>query len=548
METAVINDLADIQSRLFTVSQLLNLQTEKQEKINHDIIDILNQFKTELRILSLARCKLIEAIPTNAVTLINSQTLNGLVFSNLEYCPTFFEPNILNHYMSIVTYMRVHTDILVKAFYHHGIKSPQHIEFNAFSLFLTLFQQGWCIEEDELLLKTLTDFVDYQFYMEQKNVDGEKSSFIIEENAEYCLSDASLTSPRVVLRDMEPFATFLSSFLLNASSFMYLQCSFNDIVSILHSLSSLRTLHSNFQYLKEIDTVTNFEYWKIICKHAKMFFNSLINCLALLPESVPRIFNHIKKHQNGGVNRCILLFFEGFVNRVLDNPSILGLSAWHPDTDGWSPSKDIAAVFRAKYCQLLPSRYFDGLLPCLELIPEFKELDFNMFIEKLCSIECSHSILMSEPELLSINSNFPKEIIITPMDILTLKEAALTIPEEYIDERFNNLLDKIRNHTPGINDLVREHFKIALQRPKETYKEAKKLQYTRLFNLSVEDLKDFNDPFGETLCANLANMPSFHVIIKDLKPTSFSTFIEQIRIINPHFMEADELENCDHTL
>ena len=548
MEITIINELADIQSRLFTVSQLLNVQNEKQEMINLEIIDILNQLKIELRLLSLARCKLVESIKTDAITLLNSQTLNGLVFSNLEYCPTFFEPNILNHYMTFTIYLRNNPKLLVKAFYHHGIKSPQHIEFDAFSLFLTLYQQGWCIEEDELILQTLIEFVDYQFSMEQKNRNETKTENQSEIIVEYNLSDKSLMSPKVVLKDMEPFATFLSSFLLNASSFMYLQCSFNDIVSILHSLSSLRTLHSNFEYLKEIDSVTNFEYWKIICKHAKLFFNSLINCFALLPPSVPKIFSHIKNHEKGGFNRCILLFFEGFVNRVLDNPSILGLSPWHPDTDGWSPSKDIASVFRAKYSKLLPSRYFDGILPCLELIQDFKDLDFDMFIDKLCNFECQHSILMSEPELLSINSNFPKEIIITPMDILTLKDAAMSIPNDFIDEKFNFLLNKIRDHTPAINDLVREHFKIALQRPKETYREAKKLQYTRLFNLSVDELKDFNDPFGETLCSDLANMPSFNLLIKDLKPTNFSTFLEQVRIINPYFMESNELENCDHTL
>ena len=535
--------LSEIQSRLYTVEELLASQHSKQEQLTLEMLTFANDVICELRLLSLVRSTIIDSeLTVDVYPFIKSQTMQGLTFSALEYCPTFFESNLLNHYMTFISLIRTKPEILSKALYHMSIKNPEKIYSLAYSVFLTLFQQCWCVEEDTLLYQTLCEFADYQFSLKQQQTN---KNIQYQPNPNF---SRPLTTPESILASLYPFSTFVTAYLFNGASFAYLQCALSQIVSILHSSSSLRGLHNHFTQTDD-GTLAPFEYWTFIVHHAVECFNSLVKCMELLPIGVAHLFKHIRNHPLGGDDTCILLFFESFVNRALDRPAVLGLVPWHPDSSEWSPSKDISYVFRAKYNEKLPSRFFDPLHKILELIPEFKnEMKFDQFLDALTNVDTPHTILMSETELLSTNPLFPKELVITGKDICLLHEAALTIPKEYrTDEAFERALTRL-GAVPQINELAEEHFRIVLQRQKEITKAAKLLRPKSLFDISTASTVKMKDPFAEYFCDVIAQMPNFSDFTNFLNPDSATTFLTQMEILAPHFINKDNLLQTDAVL
>ena len=537
-----LSSLAEIQSHLFTVEELLSSQHNKQEQLTNEMLSFSNDVICELRLLSLVRSTIIGTIDNiDVYTFIKSQTMQGLSFSALEYCPTFFESNLLNHYMTFISLVRTSPEILSKALYHYAFVKPEKVYDMAYSVFLTLFQQGWCTEEDKLLTETLQCFADYQF--SKKN--DQQITEIMNKKHETAIKKP-LTAPETILQSMYPFESFVTSYLFNGASFAYLQFALSQIVSILHSSSSLRDLHN--QFTERSGVLAQFQYWEFVVHHAVSCFHSLIKCVELLPAGVSDLFAYIRTHPEGGDSKCILLFFESFVNRALDNPAVLGLVPWHPDGSEWSPSKDISSVFRARYASMLPTAFFNPLTKILELIPEFAELDFNVFLDSLTNKETPHTILMSETELLHTNPLFPKELVITGKDICYLHEAALSVPEELRKEEVFDRALKRLGEVPEINDLAEEHFRIVLQRQKEITKAAKMIKQISLFNITDTSNVKTKDPFAEFFCDVIAQMPSFHDFVNFLQPENATTFLSQMRILAPHFICDDDLLQTDAVL
>jgi len=543
MSESELECLSQIQTKLFTVEQLLGSQHSKQEQLTNDMLTFSNDVVCELRLLSLVRSSIVGDESEDIGKIIKSQTLQGLSFSALEYCPSFFDSNLLNHYMTFISFLRSNPSILSRCFYHFSVNQPKKKIYAAFSVFLTLFQQGWCVEEDSLLYETMKNFAIYQFEMEKKaaitDITGVKKEPLI--------------SASSILSHLEPLSSFVTAYLFNGASFSYLQCALSHIVSVLHSSSALRDLHTVFE--NDQGTIATHKYWLKIIDHAAQCIDSLISCFELLPSGVSSLFKYIRNHPDGGDGRCILLFFESFVNRALDNPSVLGLIPWHPGSSEWSPSKDISTVFRAIYCDLLPSKFFHPLKLVFDTFESFKTIDLNRFLDILTNNDSVHSVLMTEKELLNTNPNFPKELVITGKDLCILHEAALSFPisesdiEQKILDTFNRTIQRL-GKVPEENELALEHFRIVLQRQKEITAAAKLIKTQSLFAISPSSSpkNSVKDPFAEYFCDIIALLPSFNEFISFLEPNNAMEFLHQMRLLSPHFMPEKSLLQADAVL
>lgn len=78
------------------------------------MIDLSSSIIRELRILSLARSHFDDYKPKKVLEVIKSQFLQGLSFSFLSHCPSFFEPNQLSKNIKFITFLRLNTDILAQ--------------------------------------------------------------------------------------------------------------------------------------------------------------------------------------------------------------------------------------------------------------------------------------------------------------------------------------------------------------------------------------------------------------------------------------------------
>ncbi|OHT03740.1 hypothetical protein TRFO_06578 [Tritrichomonas foetus] len=543
-DDANLQKLSNVQSQLFTVEQLLGSQHSKQEQLTNEMLGFSTDLICELRLLSLVRSHIIRNKATEVESIVKSQFLKGLSFSALEYCPSFFESNMLNHYMTFISYLRTHTNILAQCLYYFSLSNPKKINTIAYSVFLTLFQQGWCLEEDSLLSDTLIAFASLQFNNDTRFDPGFKDDVI----------KPSLSNPIIILNDLEPLASFVTSYLFNGASLSYLQCSLSNVVNILLSLSSLRDMRNNFKTDLKSGKCASFMYWEVICEHAVICYDSLIRCMELLPSGVFSLFKYIKSTDTDN-ERCILLFFESFVNRALDNPAVLGLVPWHPGYAEWSPLHDVASVFRSKYCRFVPSTFQKPLKKVLSIIPSYQKIDVELFIEKLTSHVIGSSII-SECELLSTNPSFPKELVITGRDICLLHSTALSYMDNLetpIDDSdlFIRIVRRLGN-VPAINNLAHEHFRIVLQRQKEITAAAKRLRTKSLFSidnsLTTITLSCDRDPFAEYFCDIIATLPSFEECINSLQPSNVSDFIKHIRILIPNFLPEKQLLQADAVL
>lgn len=538
-----LKNLAEIQAKLLTFQELLESQNNKQTQLTSEMLNFSSDVICELRLLSLVRSQIMKNDHVNVNRLVKSQMLKGLTFSNLVYCPAFFDSNLLNHYMTFISFMRSDPAVLAKSLYHYSKLHPELTFHLAYSVFLTLFQQGWCVEEDHLLYLTLKEFADYQFQLQEtieiNNNPPKTENFTLR---------PPLTSPAMVLQALEPFASFVTSYLFNCCSLSYLQSALSQTITIVHSLSSLRESHNNFTTSPNSDKLAPYAYWTTICQHAKYTFNSLINSFELLPSGVALLFNHIRNHPQGGDKACILLFFESFVNRALENPAVLGLLPWHPDSNDWSPLKDIAVVFRAKYLDLLPSTFLKPILGILESIPEFQALNFNSFIDALTDTKCPNTSMISEKELIYTNPLFPKELVITGRDICSLHKAALSLPEEFKSASYKQAMARL-GEIPEENEAALEHFRIVLQRQREITAAAKLIRQQSLFSIN-EDKNSLkrSDPFAEAFCDSIATLPSFINFIDYLHPSDAVSFLDQMRILTPHFLEEKDWVEADSVL
>ena len=597
-----IHTFSQIQEQLFSIEKMLKSQRIQQKQLTDEILSFSNSFICELRHLSLVRADIVKQHSYELSKLANSQIIHGIKFCGLEYCPSFFGSNVLNHYMSMLSYVRKNTDILAKAFFNYTSQHPEKVASIAYSVFLAIFQQGWSIEEDERLIDILISFAQLQFTSKRKafesasktkipkpnknvfartnsytipssinyhnppfscpyqrtiivsnlpdndsNIDENNNEFnsnefnnteinhndinniemdnlemdnleipneqsIDESNknesninesstnheddslssmkdntTNYSDSDNSdsdtvsdnlfsnisdnrisenfssdnkyftkptisslqgrpvrshgqikksapsfgrrlrnsilmnqstgnikppLSHPDSTLKSLFPLSTFVSAYLFNCASFSYLQCALGNIVSILHSLSSLRDIRNHYLTINGITSPYN--YWKIISEHAALCFGSLMKCIELLPVGVSSFFKYVRESDpKHGDEKCILLFFEGFINQALENPAILGLFPWNPGQSQWNPVGDIALVFRSKYSNILKSKSLAPLSHILNCFEAYKKIDFGRFLDVLTDSSIVHTFFISEAELLGINPHFPKEVIIT---------------------------------------------------------------------------------------------------------------------------------------
>lgn len=532
--------LAEVQKNLYTVEHLLSSHQMKHDQLTDETLSFSNDLICELHLLSLIRAQILGNKIICSNNILGAQILRGLSFSTLEYCPSFFDPNVLNHYITFISLLRSNLDVLAKCFYYYSFKNPKKVLKSA-SLFLTIFQMGWCKEEDNLMLLCLKNIAELQFSNKQ----------YIPFEAEKDVLKPPRFSPENILAKLNPLASFVTTYLFNGASFSYLQCALDHIINILHSLSSLKNLRNLFSTNGK-GGFAPVKYWKVICENALLCFKSLIRCLELLPPSVSELFKFIRQSENGN-EKCILLFFESFVNRALDNPAILGLLPWHPGNAEWSPTRDIASVFRSKYSKYSISSYHDcfnvyqsPLTNLLSSIPTYEEIDFDLFLDALTNKNTFHNGLISECELLNINPAFPKELVITAKDLCFLQSAALSLTEEQCDNQNLRKIIKLLGDVPTKNPKINEHFKIVLLRQKEITTAAKAFKNKSLFTSDeVKIVNTQNYSFENYFCDIIANFPSFKDLLKSLKPKNTKEFLITIRTLSPHFLPEKLLSQAD---
>ncbi|KAH0785752.1 hypothetical protein GPJ56_010314 [Histomonas meleagridis] len=396
---SVLDILTEQQERLISTAQLLSSQASTQKEISELLVKGSKDLTSELRLLSLVRAKIIKNKIRPTEKIISSPTFRGLQFSKMEYFPPFINPNLCNHYTYLCSYMRKNPETLAKILFEYSIKNPLKTTKVAYSLFLALYQQGWCIEEDLMLFEVLTCMADLQFsgrrYSRRDQLANLKPYPPRQLNYSLDTSEAAVS---VYL----PFITFSTSYLFNGASFAYLQTSLSPIILKLHSLSYLYDLRTTFETLEngQMISLANFSYWKIILMYAKQVLHSLEQCLPLLPPSTFGLMAYLKSLNVD----LFLVFFEAFINRALDSPAILGLLSWHPSHENWNPSKDIADIFRTKSLKSLPSKHLSCLAKVLMILPEYSEIDISHFLDLLIlPLDTTTSYMISEAELLSTN-------------------------------------------------------------------------------------------------------------------------------------------------
>ena len=529
--------LAEQQARLISNDELITQQVQRQEVLTTDIINWSKELISSLRHLSLIRCQIMQNKPDNLERLLRSQTLQGLRFASYMYCPTFVDPNRMNHFMYFISFLRQSPQILARILYSSAKECPRRANELAYSLLLSLFQQGWCIEEDATLVSVLISMADLQF-SEQVDLQFVPVKAIPPRMLLYALSDHEVSCAK-----LQPFVTFATAYLFNAASFSYFQSSLAPMILKLYGMSRLRDLQNTFDCEISTGQVAPLDYWREICGYALEVYHALVSCLELLPPGVFQLFKHLRELK---VN-LKLIFFEAFVNKALDNPSFLGLLPWHPSHGGWHPSRDVANVFRTKYVMNLKSKSpaFLGLL--LQGFDSYNEIDLDVLINKLCEMTPEMcSFMINEAELLSTNPGFPKELLVTGSDLCTLHCSTLleteNIPElatyakrlgtelarnEYADEHFSMVM--VRRKGDAAGPKVRN---ISLFSP--VHEAGKSRQITKV-----------TDPYLEQFCDLIAGFPPFSVLASELGETSVWGFIKKLRILSPSFLTAQAIKDTE---
>lgn len=639
-ENNALNEFIDCHRRLVTIDRVISSQFASQKEITSEVIKCSKDEICELRLLSLVRMKLIRSAIRTDEKIVSSQTFKGLIFSKLEYCPTFTDSNKLNNYSFLVATMRKNPDVLAQALFFYSLNHPEKLHRLAYSLFLTLFQQGWSFEEDMSLCEILKYLADIQFRVKKSTnlrrptIDGksevppniashptptpahttEKPSSHPPANAKPISGQprrnfAEPPPPRLLKYPLnavetscaryQPFITFATAYLFNGASFAYLQTALAPIITKLHSLSHLFDLRSTFdvQHSNENEIIAPIQYLKEIVSYANQVLISLTNCLQLLPPAFPSFFAYLRQKKAD----LHLIVFESFINRALDNPSVLGLLPWHPSHGDWNPSKDIANIFRTKYLDSLKSQSLKFQRKILLMIDEYKEINIDQFLFQITQT-CHSSYMISEAELQETNPAFPKELLITGSDCLLLHKvmAEFKNPTEEVKKALGRL-GELDTKTPDF----KEHFRMVINRPKDPYKkfhkspvnislfdssklksnqikqpEAQTQQNTEInsnetqtnqsntetnsqqnqetknqpenshINQSnsdaavVKPAKEVRDNYAEQLCDIISGLPPFH----ETGAKTISEFISISRCIAPYFLDSSLVVQAESVL
>ena len=530
--------LAEEHARLISNNELIVQQATQQEALAADITQWSKELISNLRHLSLIRCQIMQNKPDKLNRLLRSQTLQGLKFASYMYCPAFVDSNRMNHFMYFVSFLRQNPELFARLLYNCAKQFPRRVNELAYSLFLSLFQQGWCAEEDTALANVLICLADLQL-SDQVDAGFMPISGTPPRKLLYSLSDLECSCAK-----MQPLISFITSYLFNAASLSYFQSSLAPLILKLYGMSQLRDIQNTFDFDHETAKVAPWDYWREICGYALEVYRALISCLELLPPGVYLLFRHLRDLK---VN-LKLVFFEAFVNKALDNPSFLGLLPWHPSHGGWHPSKDIADVFRTKYVQDLKSKSTAVLALLLERFEAYHHIDLDALIDKLCNMTPEMcSFMINEAELLSTNPGFPKELLITGSDLCTLQHATLlekdNVPDfaiyakrlgpelvrnEHADEHFSMVMVRRKGDAAG-----RAVPKFSLFSPvgKGVCQDAKSLKT--------------NDPYLEQFCDLIAGFPPFQVLISKLGETTISGFVEKLRILSPAFLSRQSVSAAE---
>ena len=520
-ESSVLSRFCDCHERLITMDRIIRTQFSSQREITTDVIKFSKDEINELRLLSLVRSKLIRSKIRTPDTIVNSQTFQNLRFCSLEYCPNFIDSNKLNHYTFLAQSMRKSPELFANVLFDYSIKHPEKIHRLAYSLFLSLFQQGWSYEEDHLLFETLSYMADIQF--------GKKQVCVIDPPPPRKLK-YPLVHPESATASYQPFITFSTAYLFNGASFAYLQTALTPIITKLHSLSHLYDLRANFniQGFQSLSILAPIQYWKEIVFYAQEVLNSLSNCLQLLPPSFFAFFATLKE-KNADL---ALIFFESFINRALDNPAVLGLLPWHPSHGDWNPSKDIANVFRTKFLRSLATKTLVVQQKILVIIDEYKKIDIDSFLNQITQ-PINSSYMISEQELLETNPSFPKELLITGSDCLLLHKAVSEchkVPDDVA--KTLGLLGNYGEKTADHN----QHFRMVITRSKNPglvvpNKTARSLS---LFGSNQSTTNESeNDPYAEQLCNIISELPT----LPETGAKSINEYISIARHIAPFFLQ-----------
>lgn len=533
---------SDEQARLISNNQVMTRQLEKQQELTGEIISWSKDLICTLHHLALIRLQITQTCGESLEELLKSQTLQGLKFSTFQYCPTGVDPSRINHYMYFIAFLRQHPDILSAIFYNFSKKHPERVKELAYSAFLSLFQHGWCVEEDFIMSLVLNRLADLQFVNDSP--PSAPVSPAPPRKLLFALSDTECS-----LAQMQPFATFLSAYLFNGASLAYFQSSLAPIIVRLHGMSQLCDLRNSFESEPGGGMVAPFEYWQKICEYALKVYHSLMNCFALLPPGVFRVMQHLKE-----LNASLkLIFFEGFINQALDNPVMLGLLPWHPSHGGWHPSRDIADVFRTRYLEELRSKHVSVLKLLLERYDVYKEIDLDVFMEKLCAVDPEKcSLMMHEAEILETNPGFPKELLLTGSFLSLIQEVALPEAENYPDlashtQRLGNLSDSEKS--------LDEHFSLVVIRRKSDIQKYRKPRtislFTSLPDLSSEKgdsslVKRQSDPFFEMLGNLISGYPPFPSLARQFEEKSVYSFMKKLEILAPYVLENKSLFEAEN--
>jgi hypothetical protein len=533
MGEELLRRFSDHHKRLSSSAQLLNAQLSKQKELTNEMITCSKSIIAEMRHLSLVRATLMRNRRRTAQSIVTSQPYNGLRFSPLEYCPDCMDANQINQYGFFTSFIRRNSDVFAELLFYYSCTHPQKCMRMASSVLLAICQQGWCIEEDDLLFQTLSHLADLQFKATNKSSD------------QYVMPRAPRklglppSSIEVAVDRYQPFITFSTAYLFNGASLAFLQCALSPIILKLHSLSNLCGLRATFQKI-EVDgqvVIGIIDYWREIVKHAKLVINSLTTCVDLLPAGACLLMTYLQSKKVD----LYIVFFESFINRALDNPAVLGILPWNPSHADWNPSKDIADVLRTKSLHSLISKSLGGLHQLLAVIPEYASVDIYAPLRKLFDHPPPpNAFMISEAELLLTNPSFPKELLVSGTDLFLLHEAALTLPAQ--SEAFAQIVESLGN-LPERAPALSQHFRIVITRSR--MKKAGRASVVSLFSIRPTELPVTGaDPYAGLFCDIVSSLPG----PDSLNAGSVFEFVDRLAMVAPFFLDEKKVAQAEPVL
>lgn len=416
---------------------------------------------------------------------ISGNLLSDTNFKKQNFTQAFNNSSFSNQITYYIMFLRENMHYTASLFYHSIREHKINIRFVAFSTIPTLFQQGWCMEEDLLW-----------------------SSFL----GKYMKLISSETKTRLNSSVFEPITAFLLQSLAND----FLQLS---VLPDLRVLAHDNTVaHDRIKFTFNGLNLVPKEYIQKLYQTATLILEKMVNNLSHIPLSVRNLFSNatklhfqIEAEKISGINCAVFIFLNCCLIPALKEPHLIGLN-----TDGCEQFilDDLANLFFFSNFQTIKMAP-PVILTFLSMLDSSVLQVTNMVSNLVASSRHESSIEIHEKLLLELGE-IPKRALFMPYDLY------------FIHMAFKN------SHKFAKKALSR-HGKESLKSFDFLFNidlELKKPQAYNMFYVMMKQAEMVErDPSVNFSQLNASSQKSFNYIFSELQPVLFLNKDDQIRSV-----------------